>query len=367
MGSEFANLKADVVIIGGGPAGSVAAKKCAEKGFHTILLEKKRLPRRKVCSGMLLSKLVHVLIDNEFGPIPESICDHPKVLGYQWHTTEFGVELVDMPGITNTWRKNLDYWMNQKAKEAGAEIWEEALVKNVIQQPNGVTIKLNQAGERKTIEAKFVIGADGANSVTRKSIFPGLNIRLIGIYSECHPGALDLDPRYYHIFGSARTKPTPHWFDVIHKKDCFVIETNGYKMSPKEAMIRAKEILADDWGLSPISKALWTEGCTVSFLRKDLLSGVFLPAKGNVLLVGGAAGIATGSERGEGEGINMALKSGILAAEAVIETKDASEQASSIYLMKLKPVIEVCDIIGQNSVFYQSNWAEREKVLERIV
>ncbi len=90
-----------------------------------------------------------------------------------------------------------------------------------------------------------------------------------------------------------------------------------------------------------------------------------MPAKGNVLLVGGAAGIATGSERGEGEGINMALKSGILAAETVIESKHYSE-ASSVYLTKLKPVIEVCNIVGQNSIFYQSNWAEREKVLERI-
>lgn len=367
MVSELGNLSTDVVIIGGGPAGSVAAKKCAENGIRTVLLEEKRLPRRKVCSGMLLSKLVHILIDKEFGPIPEKIYDNPKLLGYQWHTTEFGDELMNMPGITNTWREKLDYWMNQRAKEAGAEIWEEALVKDVIQQPKGVTIKLNQAGEPKTIEAKFVIGADGAASVTRKSIFPDLNVRLIGIYSECHPGVLDLDPRYFHIFGSARTKPTRDSFDVIHKKDCFVIETNGHKMSPKEAMIGAKKILADDWGFNPKSKPLWAEGCTVSFLRKDLLSGVFLPAKSNVLLVGGAAGLATGSERGEGEGINMALKSGILAAESVIEAKDSSQEASPIYLIKLKPVIEALNIINQNPIFYQSNWAEREKVLERIV
>ena len=81
MVSEFGNLKADVVIIGGGPAGSVAAKKCAENGIHTVLLEKKRLPRRKVCSGMLLSKLVHILIDNEFGPIPEKYLRSPKIVG----------------------------------------------------------------------------------------------------------------------------------------------------------------------------------------------------------------------------------------------------------------------------------------------
>lgn len=367
MVSKLGHLRIDVAVIGGGPAGSVAAKKCAENGMRTVLLEKKRLPRHKACSGMLLSKLVHVLISDEFGPIPESICDHPKLLGYQWHTTEFGDELMDIPGITSIWRKELDYWMNQKAKEAGAEILEEALVKNVIQQPDGLTIELNQAGEPKIIEAKFVIGADGAASVTRRRIFSDLNTRLIGIYSECHPGALDLDPRYFHIFGSARANPTRDWFDVIYKKECFVIETNGHKMFPKEALVRAKQILVEGWGFNPKSKPLWAEGCTVSFLRKELLSGVFLPAKSNVLLVGGAAGVATGSERGEGEGINMALKSGILAAEAVIEAKDSSQEASPIYLTKLEPVIKACNILNQNPIFYQSNWAEREKVLERII
>lgn len=44
----------DVVVVGAGPGGSVAAKRCLESGLKTLLLEKRRLPRDKVCSGMIM-------------------------------------------------------------------------------------------------------------------------------------------------------------------------------------------------------------------------------------------------------------------------------------------------------------------------
>jgi len=50
---EMGNRMYHVVVVGAGPAGSVAAKRCAERGFKTLLLEKKKLPRDKICSGML--------------------------------------------------------------------------------------------------------------------------------------------------------------------------------------------------------------------------------------------------------------------------------------------------------------------------
>ena len=49
------SLDYDVIVVGAGPAGSAAAKKCAERGFKTLVLEKRKLPRDKViifnCSG----------------------------------------------------------------------------------------------------------------------------------------------------------------------------------------------------------------------------------------------------------------------------------------------------------------------------
>jgi flavin-dependent dehydrogenase len=42
----------DVIVVGGGIAGSVAARFSAEHGFKTLLLEKYKTPRNKPCSGI---------------------------------------------------------------------------------------------------------------------------------------------------------------------------------------------------------------------------------------------------------------------------------------------------------------------------
>jgi flavin-dependent dehydrogenase len=44
--------KYDVAVIGGGVAGSVAARYSAEHGFRTLLIERSKTPRNKSCSGI---------------------------------------------------------------------------------------------------------------------------------------------------------------------------------------------------------------------------------------------------------------------------------------------------------------------------
>jgi flavin-dependent dehydrogenase len=59
--------KWDVIVIGGGPGGALAAKKCAENGFKTVLLEKKKMPRDKCCSGMVMGVWGQEIKRQEFG------------------------------------------------------------------------------------------------------------------------------------------------------------------------------------------------------------------------------------------------------------------------------------------------------------
>ena len=57
----------DVVVVGAGPGGAAAAKRCADRGLNTLLIEKKELPRDKVCSGMIMGQWALEIIRQEFG------------------------------------------------------------------------------------------------------------------------------------------------------------------------------------------------------------------------------------------------------------------------------------------------------------
>ncbi|MBL7204802.1 MAG: FAD-dependent monooxygenase, partial [Desulfobacteraceae bacterium] len=64
--------KYDVVIVGSGPAGASTAMALSGQGFQTLILEKKKLPRHKMCSGILFPSALKFISGN-FGDIPQDI------------------------------------------------------------------------------------------------------------------------------------------------------------------------------------------------------------------------------------------------------------------------------------------------------
>lgn len=360
-------IETDVVVVGGGPSGSAAAKKCAQQGLRTLLLERHPLPRHVTCSGMVISGMAHAIIANEFGNLEEVLTDPPYYLGYQWHAGATRTTQDQFPQIRNVFRRDFDYWLNQKAKDAGAKIWDGAVVSDIISDSEGMILKLRRLKEDLEIRARFVIGADGAGSLIRTKLFPDLQIVYDSVVRECHAGKLNIDKRYGHFIGSARDEPTINWFGVTHKKDCFTVQCIGRIRPAKEAMAMAKKTLMK-WGFNPDSKPLWSCGNKGRNLRDALFTGKFIPAKGNVLLVGDAAGIFTPSERpNAGEGINMALKTGLVAASALKKASDTSSEAAGIYMDEMKPVLDVCNKLLANISYYTKNWPERNKLLDQLI
>jgi len=134
--------------VGAGPGGSVAAKACATAGLETILLEKKRLPRDKVCSGMLLGCWARKLVQQEFGNIPVDVLVEPyKGMGFHLgggRSTEMEVH------IPVGWRKDLDYWMCSKASQTGARLRDTAKVTGIRRTPVS-TRSMSGARARKRI------------------------------------------------------------------------------------------------------------------------------------------------------------------------------------------------------------------------
>ena len=65
--NESKRTEWDVVVVGGGPGGALAAKKCAEAGLATLVLEKRQMPRDKCCTGMVMAEWGQEIVQREFG------------------------------------------------------------------------------------------------------------------------------------------------------------------------------------------------------------------------------------------------------------------------------------------------------------
>ncbi|MFH0824495.1 MAG: hypothetical protein V2B18_17205, partial [Pseudomonadota bacterium] len=125
-----------------------------------------------------------------------------------------------------------------------------------------------------------------------------------------------------------RSKPR---FNVDHKDDFFLIEGRAIRQLRREI----RETLGR-YGFQPDLKPERKDGCAIALLYEELLSGNFLPALGNILLIGDAAGLILPITF---EGIGSALKSGISAADSVLKAAETGKQAASFYLDRLEPIL----------------------------
>src|SRR4051812_4880398 len=108
--------ESDVVVIGAGPAGSSAARAAAEAGASVVLLDRAEFPRYKTCGGGLI------------GPSSEAL---PKGHPVRMPVTRATFSLrggrhrervADEPIMAMTTRTELDEWLLQQARSAGAEV-----------------------------------------------------------------------------------------------------------------------------------------------------------------------------------------------------------------------------------------------------
>lgn len=328
----------DVIVIGAGPAGSIAAKKCAEAGLDTLILEKRMLPRDKVCSGMVMGELAHSIIRQEFGEIPREVLTQPSQLnGYMFHTP--GADSYPLDNFTLlTWRRNIDHWMTQKAEAKGAKLRQGARVTAIKPEDEGFLVQVEKGGEKQEFEARFIIGAGGATSVARKFLYPDLQINYGQVYQELYRGELDLDKTYFHWFYPVEFSPGMF---TAHKKDNLVVIDYGAQTGVmKKVMKWAREYLSQNHGVNFNQEPVWRGGCLQPALFRALISHSFLPAKGNMLLAGEAGGFVLPIS---GEGIGTCLKSGLSAANAIIKSTETGTPPDNAYLEAVQPIIDAFD------------------------
>src|ERR1700674_1698805 len=158
----------DVAIIGGGPAGSTCAAFCAAAGLRTLILEREKFPREKVCGDCINPACWPVLEKLELAQKFRN-CPHATL-----NTVEFiaigGQKLrVDLPQSERAEiaikRSLFDHLLLNRARTLGAEIREKATL-IALDQTAAKNWKIDIV--RETFAARVVVGADGRNSTVAR-------------------------------------------------------------------------------------------------------------------------------------------------------------------------------------------------------
>jgi len=169
-------LKCDVLVVGGGPAGSTASRKLSQLGVDNILLEKD-LSFQKPCGGGLMFSAYE-----EFD-IPQSLIKKEvnsiKIVSPKLN--EAMVDIYDYP-LTIVNRCEFDAKLRELAKEAGSRLIEAKAYDISIDKTPTVFAK---SGDKTiAIECRYIIASDGVNSTIRKKLLNQTPSRVLTYYID---------------------------------------------------------------------------------------------------------------------------------------------------------------------------------------
>ncbi|MDY6965386.1 MAG: NAD(P)/FAD-dependent oxidoreductase [Halobacteriota archaeon] len=159
-------MKYDVIVVGGGPGGAIAAKTCAKEGLKTLLLEKKEFLREKACAGGVTEKVIR-----RFDDIPQDVFER-----YYYGLTfcvDDEADTIDsdkrLGGLVC--RGKFDSTLVKMAEMEGAETKEEKKVIDIVKKDDfskGVIVKTEEGTEEFCSD--IIIGADGQSSMVRRKL-----------------------------------------------------------------------------------------------------------------------------------------------------------------------------------------------------
>jgi geranylgeranyl reductase family protein len=160
----------DVIVVGGGPAGSALACFLRGSGHDVMLLEAARFPRDKICGEGISPRAWSLLEAMGVAERVRGLAPHPlrgmRLTSPEGTTFEGRYPTENPPGLAVR-RLVLDPLLLDRAREVGAEVHEAVRVTGLLRR-RGVVVGVearDASGQPRSWRARLVVGADGRHSV----------------------------------------------------------------------------------------------------------------------------------------------------------------------------------------------------------
>ncbi|HEX9626447.1 MAG TPA: NAD(P)/FAD-dependent oxidoreductase [Acidiferrobacterales bacterium] len=302
----------DVIVVGGGPAGSSCAWRLAQRGIDCLVLDAQTFPRLKLCAGWITPEAV---ADLELEPAAyphgfltfDHIYFHFPVLGINTRTTQHSIRRIEF-----------DAWLLDRS---GAPVVTHN-VRDIRRDGDWYVID-------EQFRCRYLIGAGGTKCPVYRNLFRAANPRAKTLQAVTLEQEFPYDYRdpLCHLWFFERGLPGYSWY---------VPKAGGHLNVGIGGMAARLKANGDDiknhWAylidklgrLGLVRGHEWNPKGYSYFIRGN----VRVVRVGNAFITGDAAGLAT---RDLCEGIGPAVKSGLLAAAAIADGAEYSLEALARY------------------------------------
>lgn len=289
-------IEAEVVIVGGGPAGSTCARELKRRGIDALVLDKSDFPRPKLCAGWITPKVFDRL---ELSGYPHSLIRFER-LHFHFHGRRVPVRTLQYA----IRRVELDGWLLERA---GVPVVRHT-VKRI--ERFGRSYLIDDA-----FRCTFLVGAGGTYCPVYRRFFRDR-------YPRARKGLITtLEQEFEYDYPEGRCNlwffdrglPGYAWY-VPKGHGCLNVGIGGALATLKSR----KTSIRDHW--NRFARRLETLGLVRDVLLSPRGHTYYLGQKhrkarlDNIFLIGDSAGLAT---RDMGEGIGPAVESGLRAATAI--------------------------------------------------
>jgi menaquinone-9 beta-reductase len=299
----------DFIVIGGGPAGSMASLILAEAGYSVCLMERRAFPRETLCGEFISHEVISIISDFglvrgflELGPAPItrfSLCpDRGPIFTESLGFAAYGLR-----------RGTFDQFLLNAARGHGVHVLQPAEAESVVRRGNEFEVQCRLNDVTQSFQSRWCVGAYGKTSPLDKQLFrpfAGTRTRLNGVKFHLSSAALaGMNANEIRIFTGPAMYCGINHVDSGMATICFLERRKGEDAPPRA---RVRQLAAankhfasvvSEQAMSAIDEAPIFGSGNIYFGRRSVVeNGMFM--------VGDAARVISPLA---GDGIGMALQS----------------------------------------------------------